>query len=54
VLREQHDDLSRSLTELLEDIAAGRRRMKIYRQFKMYNDPALTPYMAAAMKKPAA
>jgi hypothetical protein len=45
ILHEQHLDLSNSLKELLEDIFTGRKRMKIYRQFKMYNDPTLNPYL---------
>lgn len=44
-LREQHADLSRSLQELLEDIFAGRKRLKVYFQFKMYNDPTMNPYL---------
>lgn len=43
ILYEQHRDLSRSLGELLDDLGAGRKRLKIYRQFKMYNDPSLNP-----------
>ena len=43
VLREQQEDLSEALSVLLEDIRGGRRRFKIYRQFKMYNDPTLNP-----------
>ena len=53
-LREQHKDLSGSLIELLDDIVAGRKRLKVYRQFKMYNDPAMNPYLYAAAHKPAA
>ncbi|MGB4726170.1 MAG: DUF4254 domain-containing protein [Thermogutta sp.] len=45
ILRRQHADLSRALAELLADIFAGRCEMKIYRQFKMYNDPAYNPYL---------
>jgi hypothetical protein len=45
VLAEQHHDLSTSLGELLEDIFAGRKRLKVYFQFKMYNDPAMNPYL---------
>ncbi len=41
----QLEDLSRSLAELLEDIFAGRKRLKLYRQMKMYNDPQLNPYL---------
>ena len=45
VLAEQHRDLSNSLAELLDDIFAGRKRLKVYFQFKMYNDPTLNPYL---------
>ncbi len=45
VCRLQHHDLSTSLQTLLEDIFAGRKRHRTYRQFKMYNDPALNPYL---------
>jgi hypothetical protein len=45
VVNEQHRDLSRSLGELLEDIFAGRKRLKVYFQFKMYNDPTMNPYL---------
>jgi hypothetical protein len=41
----QHADLSRSLAELLDDIFAGRKLLKIYRQMKMYNDATLNPYL---------
>lgn len=44
----QHDDLSQSLRELVEDIFAGRKRHKTYRQMKMYNDPTLNPYLYRA------
>jgi hypothetical protein len=43
--RLQQADLSRSLAELLDDIWAGRKVLKVYRQMKMYNDPALNPYL---------
>jgi hypothetical protein len=39
VLQEQRDDLAAELTQLAADIAAGRVTPKVYRQFKMYNDP---------------
>ena len=45
VLAEQYRDLSQSLRELLEDIFAGRKRLKVYFQFKMYNDPTMNPYL---------
>jgi uncharacterized protein DUF4254 len=39
VLARQRDDLAEELSLLLREIAAGRARPKIYRQYKMYNDP---------------
>lgn len=39
ILGIQRQDLCRELDELIGDIARGRREMKIYRQYKMYNDP---------------
>ena len=43
VLEEQHNDLGRSILELVDDFAAGSKAPKVYYQFKMYNDPALNP-----------
>lgn len=45
ILHTQHADLSASLQELLDDVFAGRKRLKLYRQFKMYNDPTLNPFL---------
>ncbi len=39
VLKEQYNDMTTSINQLLDDIAAGRKYMKVYRQMKMYNDP---------------
>ena len=39
VLTRQRDDLADELTHFMNEIAAGRARPKIYRQYKMYNDP---------------
>lgn len=50
VLREQHRDLSTAIEQLLDDIAAGRKYMKVYKQMKMYNDPALNPILYAVRK----
>ena len=44
----QQSDLSNSLQVLVEDIFAGRKIHRTYRQFKMYNDPALNPYLYQA------
>lgn len=41
----QQDDLKTALSELLHDIFSGRKRHRTYRQFKMYNDPTLNPYL---------
>jgi hypothetical protein len=43
VMREQRDDLAHELTQLLADLASGRVRPRVYRQFKMYNDPQFRP-----------
>jgi hypothetical protein len=48
--RLQLADLSRSLVELLADIFAGRKLLKVYRQMKMYNDPTLNPYLYRARR----
>lgn len=45
VLLEQRVDLSTAIEQLLDDIAAGRKYMKVYRQMKMYNDPATNPVL---------
>ena len=43
--RVQHADLAWSLGELVADLEAGRKQLKVYRQMKMYNDPTLNPYL---------
>lgn len=45
VLLEQQVDLSTAIDQLLDDIAAGRKYMKVYRQMKMYNDPTTNPVL---------
>lgn len=45
VLLEQQVDLSTAIDQLLEDIEAGRKYMKVYRQMKMYNDPSTNPVL---------
>ncbi|MDE5652431.1 MAG: DUF4254 domain-containing protein, partial [Muribaculaceae bacterium] len=45
VLLEQHTDLTSAIDSLLDDIAHGRKYMKVYRQMKMYNDPATNPVL---------
>ncbi len=45
VLLEQRDDLTAAIDSLLDDIAAGRKYMKVYRQMKLYNDPDTNPVL---------
>jgi hypothetical protein len=45
VLLEQQRDLSTAIDQLLEDIEAGVKYMKTYRQMKMYNDPSTNPVL---------
>ena len=47
VLLEQREDLTTAIDQLLDDIAAGRKFMKVYRQMKMYNDPDTNPILYA-------
>ena len=48
ILLEQQKDLSTAIDQLLDDIEAGRKYMKVYKQMKMYNDPALNPALYGA------
>jgi len=48
VLRLQRHDLYVALAQVLTDYLAGRKRMKLYKQFKMYNDPSLNPELYRA------
>jgi hypothetical protein len=43
ILVEQRDDLAASLDRLWQQVLDRRRSFKLYRQLKMYNDPALNP-----------
>jgi hypothetical protein len=43
LLTEQRSDLVACLDRLWSDVLEGKRRFKIYRQLKMYNDPTLNP-----------
>lgn len=45
VLLEQEKDLSQAIDMLLEEMAEGRKYMKVYKQMKMYNDPSLNPVL---------
>jgi cell division protein FtsB len=45
ILDAQRSDLAGCLDALWQDILSGRRRFKLYRQLKMYNDPELNPVL---------
>ena len=45
ILLEQQVDLGSAIDQLPEDIKTGRKYMKVYRQMKMYNDPATNPVL---------
>jgi hypothetical protein len=45
VLQEQHADLTQCLQSLLAELASGARQIKLYRQFKLYNDATLNPQL---------
>jgi hypothetical protein len=48
ILREQRMDLARSIDDLVLEYLQGIKRPKVFRQFKMYNDPRLNPELQAA------
>ena len=45
VLQEQNTDLCTAIDQLMECYKAGEKVMKVYKQMKMYNDPALNPVL---------
>ena len=47
ILRRQRDDLAAELTDLVDRWGRGEWTPKVYRQFKMYNDPQYRPKPAA-------
>ena len=46
-LREQHVDLAWCLDGLVRGCLDGTLHFKVYRQFKMYNDPKFNPWLSA-------
>ena len=50
ILLEQKMDMELAFDELIRDIANGSRRVKVYRQMKMYNDASLNPMLYAQKK----
>jgi Protein of unknown function (DUF4254) len=51
-LAQQRTDLASCLNALLEETAAGKAYFKVYRQFKMYNDPAFNPELVKELRRP--
>ncbi|MCH5220348.1 MAG: DUF4254 domain-containing protein [Muribaculaceae bacterium] len=51
ILQQQLHDLTSAIDRLLEDIAAGRKYMKVYQQMKMYNDPDTNPVLYGSQSK---
>jgi hypothetical protein len=45
ILREQQTDIIQSFNDLLNEFAAGSKRIKVYRQMKMYNDASTNPVL---------
>jgi hypothetical protein len=45
ILLQQQLDLSTAIDELIQEIAEGKKFIKVYRQMKMYNDPSLNPVL---------
>ena len=52
LLQRQRSDLAGCLTDLWHEVLAGTRRFQLYRQLKMYNDPALNPVLYAREPPP--
>jgi len=50
-LNMQREDLSSCLNHLLKTAEKGKSFYKIYRQFKMYNDPKMNPYLSGLIIK---
>ncbi len=51
ILATQRADLAGCLDRLWQQILAGERRFKVYRQLKMYNDPSLNPAVYASARR---
>lgn len=50
VLLEQKADMEICFDELMSDLQSGIKKMKVYRQMKMYNDESLNPVLYASKK----
>ena len=54
ILDQQRDHLTTALDRLLQEIFSGKRPLRVFRQMKMYNDPALNPYLYKSTSNPVA
>lgn len=45
ILLEQQEDMGKCFDELMEEVGSGKRKIKVYRQMKMYNDNSLNPVL---------
>lgn len=45
VLLDQQNDLTTAIDQLMDGFKSGEKVMKVYKQMKMYNDPALNPVL---------
>ncbi len=50
VLMEQRTDMAGCFDDLMEDVRNGKRRIKVYRQMKMYNDASMNPVLYSGKK----
>lgn len=50
ILKEQREDSILCLKKLISDIFSGKKRIKVYRQFKMYNDPESNPILRESLR----
>ena len=54
ILDQQRDHLITALDRLLQEIFSGKRPLRVFRQMKMYNDPAMNPYLYKSTSNPVA
>ncbi|MCP4328600.1 MAG: DUF4254 domain-containing protein [Alphaproteobacteria bacterium] len=53
VIEAQRRDLAAALARLFDDFNTGSRGFRVYRQFKMYNDPDLNPQLRGSRREKA-
>lgn len=50
ILMEQSADMAGCFDDLMDDVKNGKRRIKVYRQMKMYNDASMNPVLYSGKK----